>query len=101
MDVIAHLFVFVSENFVLAALEVAFHEATEESVQFDACVIRASEATAAVGAGGEIKIAAVFLDHHIGSDFAGAEERVFGLVDGKSFRDTVLIRGISIIPARG
>ena len=101
VDVVADLFSLVAEDAVFAALEVAFHEVAEEAVELDARVIGAGEATAAEGAGGEIKVAAVFLDHHIGGDFAGAKEGVFRLVDREGLGDAVGVGGVGVVPARG
>ena len=101
VNVVADLFSFVAEDAILAALEITFHEVAEEAVKFDAGVIGAGEAAAAEGAGGQIKVAAVFLDHHVGGDFAGAEEGVFGLVDRERFRNAVGVGGVGVVPACG
>ena len=101
VDIVADLFSFVAEDAVFAALKIAFHEVAEETVEFDARVVGAGEAVAAEGAGGEIKVAAVFLDHHVGSDFAGTEERVFRLVDREGFGDAGGVGGVGVVPAGG
>src|SRR6188768_4282292 len=46
VDVVANLLAFVTEDLVLAALEVAAHQVAEKAVQFDAAVIGAGHATA-------------------------------------------------------
>jgi len=98
VDIVAHLFSFVSEYTILFAFEVAFHEIGKEAVQLHAGVVGASEATAAQAASRHVEIAAVFLHHHVGGDLGGAEERVFGLVDGERLGDAVGKRGVGIIP---
>lgn len=100
VDVIAHLLAFVAENLVFAAFEIAFHEVAEESVEFHAGVVRASEAAPTQTAGGHVEIASVFLHHDIRRDFGSAEEGVFRLVDREGFGDAVLVGGIVVIPAR-
>jgi hypothetical protein len=101
VDVVAHLLALVAEDLVLAALEIAFHEVAEEAVEFDAAVIGAGEAAAAQRAGGQVEVAAVLLDHHVGGDLRGAEQRVLRLVDGERLRDAVGVGGIGVVPARG
>ena len=101
VDVVAHLFALVAENLVFAALEVAFHEVAKKTVELDAGVVRAGEAAAAKRAGGQAEIAAVFLHHHVGGDLAGAEERVFRLVNGEGLGDAVRVGRVGIVPARG
>jgi len=98
VDVVAHLFAFVSENLVFTAFEVAFDEVAEESVELHAGVVRAGEAAAAQTAGGHVEIASVFLHHHISRDLRCAEEGVFRLVDRERFRDAVFVGGIVVIP---
>ncbi|MEN9470630.1 MAG: hypothetical protein RL630_2363, partial [Verrucomicrobiota bacterium] len=44
VDVVADLFAFVTKDSVFAALEVAFHEIAEETMEFDARVVRAGQA---------------------------------------------------------
>ena len=61
-------------------------------MEFDAVVVGAGEAAAAQAAGGHVEIPAIFLNHDVGSDFGGAEERVLGLIDGESLGDAVLDR---------
>ena len=100
VDVVAHLLAFVAENLVFAALEIAFHEVAEESVEFHAGVVRAGEATATQTAGGHVEISAVFLHHDIRRDFGGTEEGVFRLVDREGFGDAVFVRLSLLNPAR-
>lgn len=100
VDVVAHLLTFVAENLVFVAFEIAFHEVAEESVEFHAGVVRASEAAATQTAGGHVEIASVFLNHDIRRDFGGAEEGVFRLVDREGFSNAVLVGGIVVIPTR-
>jgi hypothetical protein len=47
VDVVADLFAFVTKDSVFVAFEIAFYEIAEETVEFDARVVRAGEASAA------------------------------------------------------
>ena len=98
VDVVADLFAFVAVDFVFLALEIAFHEVTEEAVQLDAGVVRSGEAAAAQAAGGHVEVASVFLHDDVGRGLGCAEERVFRLVDGEILGDAVGVGGIVIIP---
>ncbi len=69
VNVVANLFPFITEDFVLAALDVATHKIAEEAVQLHAGVIGTGQAAAAQTAGGHAKIAAVFLHHHVRGHF--------------------------------
>lgn len=62
-------------------------------------MIGSGEASAAQATGGHVEITPVFLYYDIGGDFGCAEERVFGLVNGKCFGDAVFVRGVVVIPA--
>lgn len=99
VDVVADLFAFVAEDFVFAAFEIAFDEVREESVEFDARVVGTGEAAAAQAASGQAEVAAIFLDHDVGGDFGGTEERVFRLVDGEVLGDAVGVGGVVVVPA--
>ena len=83
MDVVADLLALVAEHLVFAALEVAFDQVAEKSVQLDAGVIGTGKTSAAQAAGGHIEVAAVLLHHNVAGDFRGAKERVLALIDGK------------------
>ena len=100
VDVVADLFAFVAVDFVFLALEIALHEVAEETVQLDAGVVGAGEASAAQAAGRHIEVAAIFLDDDVRSGFGGAEEGVLGLVDGEILGDAVGVGRVIIIPAR-
>lgn len=69
MDVVADLFALVSENLVFTSFEVALHEVTQKSVEFDSTVVGAGETAATEAAGGESEVASIFLHHDIGGDF--------------------------------
>ncbi len=62
-------------------------------------MVGAGEAAAAQAAGGHAKIPAILLNHDVGRDFGGPEERVLGLVDGKVFGDPIGIGGVGVVPA--
>ena len=76
VNVVANLFSFVSENFVLTTLQIAFHEVAEETMELDSRVIRAGETTSAETASRQIEIATVLLNHDVGGDLGGAKERM-------------------------
>ena len=97
--VVADLFPFVAEDAVLLALKVALHEVAEEAVQLDPGVIGSGEAATAQCTGGHAEVAAVLLDHHIGSYLGGSEEGVLALIDGEVFGNAVGIGWIGIVPA--
>lgn len=99
VDVIADLLPLVAEDAVLFALEVAFNEVAEESVQLDAGVVGAGEAAPAQGAGGHTEVAAVFLNHDVGGDLGGSEEGVLALVDGEVLCNAMGVGGIGVVPA--
>ena len=98
MDVVAHLLAKVAEHFVGALFQVAAHEITQKSVQFDAAMVRPGEATAAEAASLQAEISTVLLHHHVAGHFAGAEEAMLALIDGEVFFDAVGISGIVVIP---
>jgi hypothetical protein len=52
VNIIPDLFLLVTEHFVLAALEVALYQITQEAVQLHAGVIRSGETPAAEATGG-------------------------------------------------
>ena len=99
VDVVAHLLALVAEDRVLAPFQVAFHQVAEETVQFDAGMVRAGQAAAAQAAGRHAEVAAVFLHHDVGRHLGGAEQGVLGLVDGERFRDAVGVGRVGVIPA--
>ncbi len=99
VDVVTHLFAFVAEYAVLAALQVALHEVAEEAVELDAAVVGAREAAAAQAAGGHVEIASVLLHHHVAGDLRGAEQRVLRLVDCEGLCDAVRVGRIGVVPA--
>src|SRR5688572_31982241 len=100
MNVVADLFPFVTEDAVLAPLEIAFHQVAEEAVQLDAGVIRPGEATAAQAAGGHSEIAPIFLDLDVGRHLGGAEQGMLRLIDREGLRNAVRESWIAVIPAR-
>jgi hypothetical protein len=101
VDVVADLLALVAEDIVLAFGEVAFDEVTEEAVELDAAVVGAGEAAAAEGAGFQAKVAAIFLNQNIGSDFGGTEEAMLALVDGEVFGYAVDEGEVGVVPAGG
>jgi hypothetical protein len=101
VDVVAHLLALVAEDPVLAALEVALDQVAEEAVELDAGVVGPGQAAAAQAAGGHPEIAAVLLDHHVGGELGGAEERMLRLVDGEGLGDAVGVGRVGVVPARG
>src|ERR1039458_3892640 len=74
VDIIPHLLTFVTADAIRTTLDIASNEITQESVQFDARVVRPSQATSAQTTGRHIKIAAVLLHQNIPSQLRGAEE---------------------------
>lgn len=99
VDVVAHLFTLVAKYLVFPAFEVALHQVGKKAVEFYARVIRAGEAAAAQGTGGQAEVAAVFLDHDVSGDLRGTEKGVFGLIYGERFRDTLFVGGVGVVPA--
>lgn len=69
MDVVPDLLALVSVDVVGLALEIAFHEVGEKSVELDPAVVRSGETTAPEAAGFHSKVAPVFLNHDVGGDF--------------------------------
>ncbi len=50
--------------------------------------------------GRQVEVTAVFLDHHVGRDLRGAEQRVLGLVDRERLWNALLVGRVGVIPAR-
>ena len=98
VDVVAHLLALVAVDFVFLALQVAFDQVAEKSVQLDAGVVRPGQASAAQAAGRQAEVEAVFLDDNVGRRFRRPEKGVLRLVDGKILRDAVGISRIVIVP---
>ena len=98
VNIVAHLLALVAEYLVFAAFEVALDQIAEETVEFDAGVVRTGEATAAETAGWHAEVAPVFLDHHVGGNLGGPEERMLGLVDGEILGNAIGEGGIRIVP---
>jgi hypothetical protein len=69
VDIVTDLLALVSVHVVGLALEIAFHEVGEKSVEFDPAVVGAGETTAAEAAGFHPEVAPIFLNHDIGGDF--------------------------------
>ena len=99
VDVIADLFPLVAEYPIFLLLEVTFHEVAEESVEFDAGVVRTSEASTTKAAGGHAEVAAILLNHHVGSNLGSPKERMLALVDREVLRNAVRIDRIGVVPA--
>ena len=99
VNVIAHLFTLITKHAIFAALEIAFYQIRKKPVEFDSRMIWSGEAAAAQSASGHIKIASVFLHHHISRNLGGAKEGVLRLVDGERFWNTVGVGRISVVPA--
>ena len=69
VDIVTNLLALVSVHVVGLALEIAFHEVGEKSVELDPAVVGAGETTAAEAAGFHSKVATVLLNHDVGGDF--------------------------------
>src|SRR5438874_12949903 len=91
MNVIAHLFAFVTENAIWPANDTAFHQIGKETVQLCSCMRWSGQATASETSGRHSKIAAVFLNQDIGGDLRSTEKRMFRRVDAHCFRNALLI----------
>ena len=98
VDVVAHLLALVAVDFVFLALQVAFDQVAEKSVQLDAGVVRPGQASAAQAAARQAEVEAVFLDGNVGRRFRRPEKGMLRLVDGKILRDAVGISRIVIVP---
>src|ERR1017187_3754902 len=100
MDVVANLFALVSEDLVFTALDVALDQIAEEAMQLDAGMVRACQATGSQTTRRHIEVAAILLNHNVRRQFRRSEQRVFTLIDGEIFGDSVLISRISVFPTR-
>jgi len=99
VDTVTDLLALVAVDLVFAALQVALDQVTEKAVQLYPRVVRPGQASPAQAAGGHIEIPAVFLHHHIARQLGGAEQGMFGLVDGEVFGNAVLVSQVGVIPA--
>src|SRR5581483_8407394 len=59
----------------------------------------AGQTTAAEATGRHVEVTAVLLDHDVRGHFGGAEEGMFGLVDGESLGDAVFVLRVVVVPA--
>src|ERR1051325_5808326 len=98
MNVIAHLFAFVSKHLVGLALQVALDEVAEETVEFDAAVIRPGQAPAAQTARLHAEIASVLLDHDVAGRLGGAKKAVLTLVNWEILPDAIRVGSVLVIP---
>ncbi len=99
MDVVADLFPFVSKDSILTPFDVALHQIAQKSVQLDPRMIGPSQTTSPQATGWQVEIPAILLDHDIGGDLRGSEERMFRLVDTQRLRNTVNEFGIIVFPS--
>ena len=99
MDIVPDLFSFVAVDVVGLALEIAFYEVGEKTVEFDPAMVGPSKAASAEAAGFHSEVATVLLNHDVGGDFRGAEERVLAGVDREGFGDAVGVGGVVVVPA--
>ena len=91
VNVVAHLFSFVTENAIRPAAHGADHQVGEKSVQLGAGVGRAGQATAAKTNRRHSEIAAVFLHQNVRRDFRRAEERMLRVIDAHGFGNSRLV----------
>src|SRR5437588_6622385 len=91
MDIVAHLFAFISKNAVGPAAHCADHEIREKTVQLSAGVRRSSQATAAKTNGRHPEITSVFLHEKIGRSFGSAEEGMLRGIDTHRFGNSRLV----------
>src|SRR5579864_6199987 len=101
VNVVAHLFALVAVDFVKPALEVAFDQVAEKSVQLDPAVIRTGKATAAQATAAQAEVSSIFLNHDVAGDFGGPKETVLALIDRQIFTNTLSECGIVVVPTRG
>jgi len=99
MNVVADLLALVAVDPINLLFEVGLDQVAEEPVQLDAGVVGPGEATAAQAAGLQAEVAAVFLDHDVGRDLRGAEDRVLRAVDAEVFGDAIGVGGVVVVPA--
>ena len=99
VDIVADLFPMIAKDGILLCGVMALHKIVQEAVQLDPAMVRAGETATAQAAGGQAKVASVFLHHNIRSDLRGSKEGVLALVDGEGFRDSFGKSGIGEIPA--
>jgi hypothetical protein len=99
VDVVTDLLPFVAKDLVFTALEVAFHQIREESVEFDTGMVRARKAAAAQAARWHAEVAPVFLHHYISRNLRGSKEAVLALVNREVLRDAVGECGVIVVPA--
>src|SRR5437867_5396058 len=74
VDVVAHLFAFVTENAVRPVGHNADHQIGKKTMQFRSCVCRPGETAATERNRGHPKIASVFLNENVRGDLGGAKE---------------------------
>src|SRR6185437_9997645 len=96
VDLVAHLFAFVTKHVVSLTGLGDFHEIGKETVQLHARMIFAGEATAAKHPDFHAEITAVFLRHHVRRGFARAENAVRGAVNPAALADAIKILRASI-----
>lgn len=101
VNVVSDLLSLVAKNLVCSPFEIALHQVTEKTVEFDAGVVRPGETAAAEATRLEAEIAAIFLDHHVCRHLAGTEQTVLALVDRKIFWNAGGKGRVAVIPARG
>src|SRR5579864_911645 len=73
VDIVTHLLALVAEDAVWLAVNHAFHQVRQETVQFRTGMARPCQATAAEANRFHSEIAPVLLDHDVGRGFAGTE----------------------------
>src|SRR5512143_441168 len=99
MNVVPNLLPLVAKNRVFASLQVALDQVTQKTMQLYPRMIGACQAASPQATGRHLEVAAVLLNHDVRRNFGGTEQGMFGLVDGKGFRNAVLIRGIVVFPS--
>src|SRR5215471_3010909 len=91
VNIIAHLFAFVSEDTVGAVAHRANHEVRKKSMQFCAGVRWASQASAAKRYSGYPEITPIFLHENVGGRFRCAKKRMLCIIDAHLFGNSELV----------
>ena len=94
MDIVTNLLPLISKNCIGGISDGAFDKVRKKSVQLRSRMTRSCEASAPEDNGVHTKIAAVFLNKYVGSKFGSTEQRVFCMVDGERFVDSMLKIGV-------
>src|SRR5204863_333696 len=91
VDVIAHLLAFVAKNRVRAAAQSDFHQIRQKSMELDAGMRRAGQASAAKDAYPHFEVPPIFLSDEVGGCLRRSKQRMQRAVDPAGLVNAVVI----------